>query len=130
MQSTKILSEICNKLDNINRNFLWGSKEHKSIVHLVKWDRVCLPKCKGGLGIKKMKDMNQALLAKAGWRIMQPEVGLWGQILTSKYLKNNHGFSGSSNTISSSTWKGILHGAKLMKLGLIWRIGDGRKVHF
>ncbi|KAK2641326.1 hypothetical protein Ddye_023089 [Dipteronia dyeriana] len=52
MQSIKLSSEICSKLDKRNRDFLWVSSAEKKKIHLVKWETVCLPKRKGGLGIK------------------------------------------------------------------------------
>ncbi|KAK3221243.1 hypothetical protein Dsin_008268 [Dipteronia sinensis] len=64
------LNELCLKLDKLNRNFLWGHIDNKKTVHLFSWDTVCLPKRNGDLGIKRMKYMNQALLAKAGWRLL------------------------------------------------------------
>ncbi|KAK0578928.1 hypothetical protein LWI29_018508 [Acer saccharum] len=45
MQTVKFPSEMCYKLDKINRDFLWGHSS-KAAVHLVKWDTVCLPKIK------------------------------------------------------------------------------------
>ncbi|KAL5792680.1 hypothetical protein ACOSP7_001274 [Xanthoceras sorbifolium] len=112
MQSIKLPSEICCKLDKINRNFLWGHTMDKKSVHLVNWDMVCRPKIQGGLGIKKMKMMNQALLAKAGWRLLQGDGGLWGKMLNRKYLNNCSvgDFSNSKNGASSSTWRGIMIG--------------------
>ncbi|KAK2650981.1 hypothetical protein Ddye_018470 [Dipteronia dyeriana] len=65
-QTIKLPMDIYTSLDKINRNFLWGSSDAKKKIHLVKWDTVCLPKKLGGLGINKMKLMNQALLAKVG----------------------------------------------------------------
>ncbi|KAK0588170.1 hypothetical protein LWI29_035325 [Acer saccharum] len=66
MQSIKLPTEVWHTLDGLNRDFLWGSNSDKRKIHLVKWDTVCLPKKLGGLGIRKMKWMNQSLLAKTG----------------------------------------------------------------
>ncbi|KAL5763937.1 hypothetical protein ACOSQ2_016531 [Xanthoceras sorbifolium] len=90
-------------MDRINRNFLWGHMEEKKAVHLIKWDTVCKPKSKGGLGLKKMKNLNQSLLAKAGWRMIQPGAGLWSSLLHNKYFENG---------------------------GLLWRLGDGKSINF
>lgn len=76
MQTTKLPAQICDSLDRLNRNFLWGDTNDKKKVHLVKWEKVCKPKCKGGLGIKLSADMNKAMLAKASWRITQGDNGL------------------------------------------------------
>ena len=78
--------EVLLLLDKLNRDFLWGNRANQKKIHLVKWDDVCLPKMNGGLGIKKMKVMNQVLLAKAGWRLLQNDSGLWANMLKGKYL--------------------------------------------
>nr|XP_028948098.1 uncharacterized protein LOC114820924 [Malus domestica] len=44
---------------------------------LVRWSSVCLQKNKGGLGLKRMKYMNAALLAKSSWRLLQRDDDLW-----------------------------------------------------
>lgn len=40
------------------------------------------------LGIKKSGNMNEAPLAKAGWRIIQGDHGLWSRIYRGKYLNS------------------------------------------
>ncbi|KAK3218555.1 hypothetical protein Dsin_012525 [Dipteronia sinensis] len=75
MQSVKLTSDICLKLDKLNMNFLWDHTDAKKTTHLFKWDTVCLPKKRGGLGIKRMKGMNHVLLAKIGWQILQNDNG-------------------------------------------------------
>ena len=52
------------KIEKIQRNFLWLGLEGQKRYPLVAWDNVCLPKCYGGLGIKKLKLLNMAFLAK------------------------------------------------------------------
>ncbi|XP_071739689.1 uncharacterized protein [Rutidosis leptorrhynchoides] len=43
----------------------------------VKWDDLCIPKDKGGLGIKRMKYWNVALMATHVWRILNNKESLW-----------------------------------------------------
>ncbi|KAK3183221.1 hypothetical protein Dsin_030507 [Dipteronia sinensis] len=132
MQAAKLPSEICHKLDKLNRNFLWGHTLDKKTVHLISWDIVCMPKRNGGLGIKKMKGMNQALLAKIEWRLLHNEDEFWCKLFKHKYFHNkslldiNHTRCGPC----SSTWKCIIHGVKLLTKGLKWRIGKGDQILF
>ncbi|CAL8158092.1 unnamed protein product [Prunus armeniaca] len=71
MQTVKLPISVCDRLDQLNRNFLWGHTADKATIHLVNWETFCKPKVVGGLRIKKMAWMNQALLAKSGWRLLQ-----------------------------------------------------------
>ena len=51
MQGVALRSHLCEKLDKINRDFLWGSSTEKKRLHLVAWSKVIKPKEEGGLGI-------------------------------------------------------------------------------
>ena len=55
-------------LERILKGFLWkGRKEVHGGHCLVAWDRVCMPKELGGLGILNLKVMNFALRARWLW---------------------------------------------------------------
>jgi hypothetical protein len=69
MQCTMLPGKICNELDKLNRNFLWGDTLEKKKIHLLKWDTVTRPKVEGGLGIINCKCHNKALLAKRAWSL-------------------------------------------------------------
>ena len=46
---------------------------------------MCLPKEKGGLGIRDIKSFNLALLGKWRWNLFHHQEELWAQVLDSKY---------------------------------------------
>ena len=52
MQGVALSSHLLEKLDKINRDFLWGSSMEKKKLHLVGWSKVNSPKEEGGLGIQ------------------------------------------------------------------------------
>lgn len=68
------------KLDRISRDFLWGSTVEKRKQHLLAWNKVCLPKKDGGLGIRKARDTNRALISKVGWRLLNDGDSLWARV--------------------------------------------------
>ena len=45
---------VIDKVTKLCRNFLWGSEGEYRKAPYVAWDLVCLPKKKGGLGIKNL----------------------------------------------------------------------------
>lgn len=49
MQCNLLPISMSNKLDKINRNFIWGSSETKRKTHAVKWSKVVKDKSLGGL---------------------------------------------------------------------------------
>jgi len=67
----RIPKSVVEKLHRIQHRFLWGGGlDHKKIAW-IKWEAVCLPKEKGGLGIKDIDTFNLALLGKWKWNLMQ-----------------------------------------------------------
>ena len=55
---------MADRLERIQRNFLWGSLEECFKYPLVVWEKVCLSIDLGGLGIRKLVHFNKALLGK------------------------------------------------------------------
>ncbi|KAK4604705.1 hypothetical protein RGQ29_012964, partial [Quercus rubra] len=49
MQGAALLAHLCDKLDRINRDFLWGLTVEKRRLHLVGWNKVVKSKEEGGL---------------------------------------------------------------------------------
>uniref|UniRef100_A0A803PM58 Reverse transcriptase domain-containing protein n=1 Tax=Cannabis sativa TaxID=3483 RepID=A0A803PM58_CANSA len=45
-------------------------------MYLKAWDKLCLPKSRGGLGFQRTTEMNQAFLAKWGWALLTKDNSL------------------------------------------------------
>ena len=41
----------------------------------------------GGLGIKKMQEMNLAFMSKLGWKVLTNKESLWAKTLICKYVR-------------------------------------------
>jgi len=59
-------------------------KEHRSISW-VSQENLCKSLEVSGLGIKDIRKLNRALVAKWKWRLLSEEKGMWKDILLSKY---------------------------------------------
>jgi hypothetical protein len=76
---------VANKLEKLQRDFLWGGMGNNLKHHLVGWDKVCVPKVKGGLGVRSLVLFNKALLGKWLWRFGLEENNLWRRVLVEKF---------------------------------------------
>jgi len=52
------------KLESLQRTFLWGGAYEQNKIAWIKWEMVFLPKEVGGLGVKDINSFNLSLLAK------------------------------------------------------------------
>lgn len=62
-------SSVVNRIGKLHCDFFMAGKETKKKYHLVEWKKVCTPKIEGGLGLRLLRLINNALLGKWFWRI-------------------------------------------------------------
>ena len=125
MSSFLLPISCCHELDKIFKNFWWGfpSKKTRNLT-LKAWDSLCIPKVLGGLGIRKMREVNWALISKLGWKILTKSDSLWVAQLQGKYLHSNSFLSPHPSFSSSFSWlwKGILKSHSFITKGACNRI--------
>ena len=80
-----IPASVANRIEKLQWNFLWGGFGDERKIHLVKWAIVCAPISSGGLGIRKIRLFNIALLGKWLWRFGIKNDALWRQVIELKY---------------------------------------------
>ena len=123
MQKFWLPSNICDSIDAIVRNFIW--RENPTGNHgwnLVKWDFVARPKRLGGLGVRRAKLSNIALLGKPIWDILSKPHKLWVQLLTSKCLGTSSVFECSPHAVDSYMWKSIMKVVVTLEDGFWYRV--------
>ncbi|VAH99193.1 unnamed protein product [Triticum turgidum subsp. durum] len=125
----KMTQSFCDKYEKLIRDFWWGDENGHWKVHWMPWDRMIRTKRGGGIGFKDMSLFNQALLAKQAWRLIHRPDCLCARILKSKYYPHGDLVDMVFASDASPVWRGIEHGLDLLKAGLVWRIGNGRKVN-
>ena len=133
MSTIALPASTLGQLDKIARSFIWGSSEGNRKQHLIAWDKICTPKREGGLGIRKAKEMNVALLGKLGWRLLNTHEALWVRILQKKFrvgeLYDPCWMVSRGNW--SPTWRSLILGIREVVVpGTCWILGDGRRVRF
>ncbi|XP_028125789.1 uncharacterized protein LOC114322644 [Camellia sinensis] len=139
MRCFEMLSGVARDLDKIQASFLWGGSELKRKVHLIKWKEVAKLVEQGGLGVKRVKEINDCLLLKWRWRFGVENKALWKRVICSKYRLEEGSWSPPINLISrfSKMWRDILSGSEqsgnLVEFFLNnckVKVGNGHRVKF
>lgn len=89
------------------------------------WNKIYTPKSFGGLGIKKTRDMNLALISKLGWMMTSSTQRPWITCLRAKYLKNFEFLQVDRRSSSSWIWKGLLKSRFIISQGRCFLVGTG-----
>ncbi|KAF6169772.1 hypothetical protein GIB67_018565 [Kingdonia uniflora] len=113
--------------DNILRNYIWTWDPTKRKGMTLKWEKVCKLIKEGGLGVRSLGEVNNAMLCK---HHMVFKLGTkdWEIFFKSKFSTK------SCDTIRyhklSTIWSGIQTGAAHSKPYVGWLISDGKKIDF
>ncbi|KAK2418041.1 hypothetical protein QL285_040272 [Trifolium repens] len=73
----KAPSGIISYIESLLMNFCWGEGEDSRKTSWINWKTICLRKEYGGLGVRKLREFNIALLGKWCWRTLVDRGGLW-----------------------------------------------------
>ena len=87
LQSTLLPMTLCSNIDKKIRQFIEGGSQDNRRIHLVRWETVTRMKEIGGLGVRGMRNMNLAFMAKLGWRLLTKPNDLWAKVLHFKYIR-------------------------------------------
>ncbi|PNY13834.1 cysteine-rich receptor-like protein kinase [Trifolium pratense] len=97
---------IIRSIESLFKSFLWGGSEDIRKINWVKWDKVCLDRDGGGLGVRRIREFNLSLLGKWSWRLLTDKDGLWFKVLVAKYGMTDGRISGGGRQ-ASLWWKDL-----------------------
>lgn len=129
---------VINKINQIQRQFLWCGSLDKKAMPLIAWEIVELPKNMGGLSIGNILHRNMALLFKWVWNYFNNPPSLWRQVIQEKYRYPQSLTIGELQLPKTGgPWRGICASllqhpqAKQLALnGIRKRVGDGSNTLF
>ncbi|KAL9671504.1 hypothetical protein QQ045_009073 [Rhodiola kirilowii] len=109
------------RIESLLSKFLWDSRQN-SRRHWVNWPKVCYPKPEGGLGIKPLLDVKNAVLSTLAWRFMFNS-SLWAAYARNRFKNRPKG---------SAIWTAIFPLIQQLGSESCWTIGKGntRVSHF
>ncbi|KAL0415521.1 UNVERIFIED_CONTAM: putative mitochondrial protein [Sesamum latifolium] len=108
-------------------DFFW-SYGGDTKIHWISWDRICRRKDIGGLGLRRLKEFNLALLAKQAWRVVVTPDSMVHKVFGQKYFPSSSFFDAGRSSTPSFTWRSLLATRDILAAGLRWKVGDGRDI--
>jgi hypothetical protein len=117
------------KLTGIIRHFWWTGirqEPNSKSLCLRAWKDICTPKKEGGLGIRNLQAMNQALIVMAAWRLADQPNNFLHLVLKSKYFPESSIWRPNSNVPKSAFWASILKILPILKAHSFYQITMGQ----
>ncbi|KAF5458730.1 hypothetical protein F2P56_022740 [Juglans regia] len=82
----------------------------------------------GGMGFRDVNMFNKAMLAKQGWMLQQNVNSLAAKIFKEKYYKHSQFIGAKLGYKPSFMWRSLLDAQDLIKAGMVWSVGNGRRI--
>lgn len=79
------------------------------------------------MGFKDLEKFNEAMLAKKMWRLLTNRTSLFYRVFRAKYFPSGSVLDAKPSS-RSYAWQSIVKAKKLVQLGLLWRLGDGKQI--
>ena len=79
------------------------------------------------MGFKDFERFNKAMLAKQVWRLLTDHTSLFYRVFSSKFFPNGSILDAKPSS-GSYAGQSIVKAIPLVKFGMLWRVGDGKKI--
>ena len=108
-------------------NFLWtGSVDNKKLI-TVPWHFCCMSFKEDGIGIKWLKELNEAMLSKSTWLLIT-SYGFASSVLRNHFLYPSS--LPEDTYFQSSMWSSIKHVYTNLRAEVRWLLGSTSKLNF
>lgn len=120
---------LCEEIELIMNSFWWGCESRGGRgIRWGRWNDLCRPKKYGGMGFRRVREMNMALLGKQEWKFLTDPEALVTRVFKARYFPNCSFLEAGEGSNPSFVWSSIREAQVLIHEGVRWRIGDGGKV--
>ncbi|CAH9127293.1 unnamed protein product [Cuscuta epithymum] len=121
--------DLCDEIEKLMNGFWWkGTKFEQRGIRWRRWELMCKPKGMGGLGFRKLREFNIAMLAKQGWRLLSNPESLMARVLKARYFPNSEFLKAKLGNNPSYIWRSIFETQGVLKENIRRRVGNGREV--
>ncbi|MFS7905001.1 putative RNA-directed DNA polymerase [Helianthus anomalus] len=116
---------IIRELEDGMRCFLWSQGNKIKGKAKVRWKKVCLPRCEGGLGIRQIDDMNNALMVSHIWSLLIHRESLWVKWIHPYRIRDKSFWVIPIKNNITWSWRKILQLRSNVRDYIWTKVGDG-----
>lgn len=122
-------NSLCEEIERLMNKFWWLSDMEKTGgIRWMAWDKMCVPKKFGGMGFKRIKEFNIALLGKQIWRLLTVPDSFVARVLKARYFRSGSVLNANLGNNPSYVWRSILAAKDLICVGSIMKVGNGASI--
>jgi hypothetical protein len=122
-------ARIVKELESKMTGFLWCQGKLQTGKAKVSWKAICAPKGEGGLGIRRIRDMNKALLASLIWRLISRQKSLWVAWVYSYHLHDRTFWNYKQRNNCCWSWRKLCQLRPVFRQHFWYLIGDGSQTN-
>lgn len=113
----------------MNRFWWLSDIERCSGIRWLAWDRMCCPKKFGGMGFKRVREFNIALLGKQLWRLLTVPHSFVAKLLKARYFNSCSVLNAELGNNPSYVWRSILSARDLINSVGVLKVGNGVSIN-
>ena len=128
MSIFKIPRAVCDGMNSVLAKYWWGQTRNDKKIHWINWGKLCTSKNRGGVGFQDIHAFNLAMLAKQAWRLIHGTHSLFYRVYKARHFPTCSFLEVELGCNPSDVWHSLLNAKELIRVGSIWKIGDGCSV--
>ncbi|KAJ4757132.1 RNA-directed DNA polymerase (reverse transcriptase)-related family protein [Rhynchospora pubera] len=119
---------VIHTVNSLIRSFFWENGGSQK-MHLISWNRITSHKLQGGLGLRDVRVINEAMMLKLLWKLgcKENEDRPWVQLLRAKYLSRKCLWLSKVPANCTKLWRAMMELRPLLKPVIKWHIQRGDK---
>lgn len=121
----KFPASVIHTLEKLIRCFFWGKEQNSRYLAYISWEKITKPKEEGGLAIRDLALVNDAMLLKSLWKLASRENAQWISIVIAKYLPRSKLWHSARTYQCTSFWRGLMSLREKLIPMTSWDIGKG-----